>query len=353
MQNNGAKEGKNETIEFGGHEFDIVKMGVDTAQVTAYVTELTSQRDALAQREENFSSLTKLAERTVIEANRLAEEIKQEARDQAKAEANAIMAKAADETQQMIEEKRTEIVTIANEEAVAIRSSAEQEAEALLEEQRGSIQAVIKGMAQQLFGQLRSQLEDFKQQAVVFEEQFESKLSQLAEQDSAPTAPKGPLSVPISPTVPDEGEVTPNITAEMSREDTEDIGSQFEELIQTLDSTEASDSPEEAPVLADNKNTGPDDKKVELEIVPPLDITKIMGIIRYLDNLPEVETTELIPSLEKPSIIVFQRQPIPLADILGKLPEVGQVKEYSSEEVPVAGAAGAESRQPKIEITLS
>lgn len=354
MRKNGAKEGKDEIIEFEGHQFDIVKMGVDTAQITDYVKELTSQRDALAQREEHFSSLTKLAERTVTEADRLAKEMKQEAGDQARAEAKEIMARAAEEAQQMIEEKRAEIVTIANEEAIAIRAGAQQEAKELLEDQRSRIKPEIKAMAQQLYGQLLSQFENLKQQVGVFEEQFETKLSQITDPDSTTTTPTDPPLVSTPATVvSDEGKLAPDITAETSLEDTGDIGSQFEELIQAIGSIDTSDSPEKAPVLADNQNVAPDNRQVELEILPPLDITKIMGIIGYLDNLPEIETTELIPSLEKPSIIVFQRQPIRLADILGKLPEVGQVREYTSEEVLVTGTAGTEARHQKIEIKLS
>ena len=70
------------------------------------------------------------------------------------------------------------------------------------------------------------------------------------------------------------------------------------------------------------------DKPVwELEILPPIDITKIMGVVAYLDSLPEVASTEIIPETDSPSIMVFLREPINLIGTLETLPEVAQVKE--------------------------
>ncbi|HEY93051.1 MAG TPA: hypothetical protein G4O17_04840, partial [Dehalococcoidia bacterium] len=75
MADNGAKGA---IIGLGGGEFRRVKNGLDEAQVTSYINELISQRDILIQREEHLSSLTKLAEKTVAEADKLAENIKAE-----------------------------------------------------------------------------------------------------------------------------------------------------------------------------------------------------------------------------------------------------------------------------------
>ena len=63
--------------------------------------------------------------------------------------------------------------------------------------------------------------------------------------------------------------------------------------------------------------------------------------MKYLDNLSGVEGTELIPRADKPSIIVFQREPIPLVDMLRELPQVEHVKEATDGEVPVAGTDSA------------
>ena len=85
----------------------------------------------------------------------------------------------------------------------------------------------------------------------------------------------------------------------------------------------------------------------ELEILPPIDITKIMGIVTYLDSLPEIKNTELIPIADKPSILVFLHEPIPLIDMLNTLPEVAEVKEDTTD------TAGAEGKRRKVQIVLS
>ena len=113
MDNNGAKDG---AAEMGGHEFKIVKKGLDKTQVAAFINELIrqrdelrSERDNLIQREKHMLSLTRLAERTVIEADKLTEEIKKEAIEQAKTEAKIEADKLTEETQRKaIEQAKTE-----------------------------------------------------------------------------------------------------------------------------------------------------------------------------------------------------------------------------------------------------
>jgi len=319
MWNNGAKDDKHNTFELGGCEFRRVKNGLDEAQVTSFINELISQRDTLVQREEHLSSLTKLAEKMVTEADNLAEEVKTEAIDQGKAEAAAIIAKAEEQAQQVIEEKRAEIVTIANEQAAAIKAEAEREAELLLEKQTKTIQDELRNFVHQLCSQLVSELDSLKQQAVALGAVFEDKLSQVAEETSAVTM------------------------------EADEIRAESRELIQTIDQTITSESEEKALVSADDADTSPYEREpeFEVEIMPPIDITKIMGIVNYLDSLPEVENTELIPLTDSPSILVFLREPIHLIDTLKTLPEVAQVKEDAT------NTAGAEGEQRKVQIVLS
>jgi hypothetical protein len=80
--------------------------------------------------------------------------------------------------------------------------------------------------------------------------------------------------------------------------------------------------------------------------VPPLDIMKIMEIVTYLDNLPEVENTELIPNTERPSIIVSLREPIELPTMLNALPQVANIEEDKTEPVE-------EGKPKKLQISLS
>jgi len=315
MAKNGSKEGM---VELWGREFNLAKNGLDEAQIVSFVNELISERDQLIRRAEHLSTLTKLAEKTVVEADNLAEEIKKETAEQTRAETTAIIAKAEEQARQIIEEKRTEIITIATKEAEAIKASAEREAGLLMEHEREKIQPELRDMAQQLYRELLSQLESLKQQVTALEVDFEHKLSQPAEQASIVTMENEPSSVQVPATI-----------------------------------QQASKVEEKAPLSADSQDKPTYNDEVELEILPPIDVKQIMGIMRYLDSLAEIENTELIPLTDRPLIIVSLREPMHLIEILRTLPEVDEAKEVADEEITAVTDADAEGMRRKIQITLS
>lgn len=351
MKKNGTKES---VIKLWGHEFNLAQQGLDETQVVSFVSGLIDERDRLTQRQEHFTSLTKLAEKTVAEADGLAEDIKEEASEQAKAEANEIIAKAKEQAQQIIEEERTKIITIANKEAAAIKANAEQEAELLLENQRKRIQPELRETARGLYGQLLSQFESLKQQIVASEAEFELKLSQPAgEANTVAIGPEPSLTPAPAATQPGD-DTTSGTSPEASLEGMDDIPSESPQPNQTVELTNVDNMEEKAPVPAENQDTNTYEDEVELEILPPIDIMKIMGIMRYLDSLPKVENTELIPIADRPLIIASLREPMSLLDILMALPEVEQVQEVTNgETAAVAGAIDANGNRRKLQITLS
>ena len=291
-------DNNNGIVELWGHEFKIAKDGLDKEEVVSFVNELINKYETLIKRTEHLSSLTKLAEKTIVEADNVAKEVHKEAENKAQAEVNAIVAKAEEQAQKIIQEKSAEAVARANREAEAIKAKARQQAESLLEERAKEIQPKLRDTAKSLYGELLSQLERIRQQAVTLEEEFDHKLSQPLEE-----------------------------TSEVSRE-ADKASNEFLELIHTIEET----------------NLG--EPEWELEILPPMDLTQIMDIINHLDSLPEVAKTELIPHADKPSIMVFVRKPIDLIDTLRALPQVAQVTEDTTE------SAGDEGKPRKAQIEL-
>jgi hypothetical protein len=85
---------KDDVAVLGGREFKRVKNGLDETQVVSFIADLVKERDKLAQSQDHMVSLNRLAERVVVEADKLAIQIKTEAAEQAKAESAAIMDKA-------------------------------------------------------------------------------------------------------------------------------------------------------------------------------------------------------------------------------------------------------------------
>jgi vacuolar-type H+-ATPase subunit H len=296
-------DNNNGIVELWGREFAKTREGLDEEQVVSFINELMSKYETLRNRTEHLSSLTKLAEKTIVEADNVAKDLQKEAEDKAGAEANAIIAEAEEQAQKIIQEKSAEAVAMANREAEAIRARARQQAESLLEEKTKEIQPKLRDTVQSLYRELLSQLESLKQQVVTLEEEFESKLSQSLEDTNADT----------------------------SNENTEaaNTSNEFLELIQTPNETSEGE---------------PD---WEVEILPPIDLTQILDIINHLDSLSEVENTELIPQADKPSIMVVLREPIDLIDILAKLPQVAQVTEDITE------SNSAEGKPKKAQVELS
>jgi vacuolar-type H+-ATPase subunit H len=80
--------------EIGGQKFRIVKNGLDEAEVSSFVSALTRQNNELASKLEHLSALTKLAESTVVEAEKQAKSIRMQTEKEAKAQAASIIATA-------------------------------------------------------------------------------------------------------------------------------------------------------------------------------------------------------------------------------------------------------------------
>ena len=285
MGKNGAK-GQDEFIELGGWEIKRVKDGLDETQVTSLIYELISQRDQLNQRTEHLSSLTNLAERTVTEADKLAEEMKAQAIEQAKNETASLIAEAEVKAQEIEDEVK-------------------------------KLQIELRSSVQEILSQLLSGLDSLKQQVESLQAESERKLSQPPETDEPVTEPTNETSV-------DSQEPAPAVNQADTGEETE-----------------------QTPAANDQETTPQGNNlDLELEVLPPLDIMKIMEIVTYLDNLPEVENTELIPNTERPSIMVSLREPIELISMLSALPEVANVEEDKSEPAE-------EGKPKKLQISLS
>ncbi len=353
-------------VELWGREFNIVKNGLSEAQVISFVNDLAKQHDILLQRQEHLAALTKLAERTVSEADKLADEMKQDAKKQAKSEASKIIADAeasaknqseriiseaeakaeqlikekeahamtaaaeqaeaikstaemlASETKrdaeaeakkiiseaeirgrQLIEKKEAEAITIATERARKILDDARKEAANLLETEKRRIQPELDQFVKNLRGKLQSELDDLKSHIGSLETQFEGIMPQASIESFFPPVNK-----------PDKTET-------------------FIDLVKE-------------PVRNDNES----DPEWEIEIVPPLDIMKIMSIVSYIDSLPETVRTEIIPRNERTSITVYTENALELLPLITELPEVANAEETQT-------ADGIKTTTKKITLGLS
>ena len=85
--------------EIWGRQFNIVKNGLDEAEVFSFISRLIEQNADLSRKLEHIDSLKKLAEKAVIQAAKQAQRIKSEAQEQASEEVETVVSQAREASQ--------------------------------------------------------------------------------------------------------------------------------------------------------------------------------------------------------------------------------------------------------------
>ena len=360
MSDNAKKDG---VIVLGGREFNWVKNGLDEAQVASFIDELTKERDKLAQSQDHIASLNRLAEMTVVEADKLATQVKTEAAEQTKAESTAIIDKTKEQARQMAEQKIAEAVEIANEKANAIKAKAEEEAALLLENEKIKIRNELHNLVNQQFGYMLEELESLKKQAAAVQADFDNKLSEPREEDSTAAAKVAEESDTIVAKIAEErdaaaAEITEESDAIVAEERDTVVAEESKALDKHPEPSRATDHNEKSLDLSklleieDQAELGK--PQWEVEILPPFDIAKIMEVVSFLDQLPEVANTEMIvPQIDMPSILVFLREPMNFIDVLQTMPAVAHVEEVTTDKAATNGEPGTGPRKVRINLSGS
>ena len=299
---NGATPG-DEILHIGERVFRKTKLGLAEEEVRSYVEELVSQRNALIKRQEHLAGLTELAEKTIIEANNLSQMMMKKSAEQAKAEADKILAKAEQDGEQIIKTKKADAKSVAEKEAAAVVAEAQRHAKSIREETFNGIRTEATALAQKLQNELIANIDSIKKQVLTAGIKVEPV---IASSHATPPAAKG-------------------------------------------DNKENKEKP--APVLSEGEKGVLRDHIpwLEIEIMPPMDIEKIMEFIAHLESLPKVKTTDLLPETPNPLIRVFLNEPSPLAEMLRAFPEVEQVIELSD---TTGGDTPSGEKRQRIQIVL-
>ena len=138
--------------ELWGVEFRLVPDGLAEEDVVSFVNDLQDKRKQGKGDGEGQASLVKLAEQTVIEADRLAENIKDQARQEAEEQAAAILAAsrkgATEEARELVDKAQRE-VTVQTE---AVVSKAKKDADDIVSKARRDAEQVLQSARDQLPG---------------------------------------------------------------------------------------------------------------------------------------------------------------------------------------------------------
>jgi vacuolar-type H+-ATPase subunit H len=264
-----------DVMQIGERFFRITKYGLFYEEVRSYIQELINQRDALLKRQEHMAALTELAEKTVIEANNLSQLMMKRSAEQAKADSDNILVKAEQNVQQMIEAKTAEVKATTEIEAKAIKTEAWHQANQIRREQIDFIRREAASLAQKLQNDLLANIDEIKKYLLSIGTRFET-------------------------VTMDNNGISLTVTKKVN----EDTAAEKGMLLNRI------------PWL-------------EVEVLPPQDIEKIMDLISRLESLPEVKTTDLLPEIPNPLIRIFLNEPSPLAELLRTMPQIEQVTEMS------------------------
>ncbi len=384
-----------------GRDVDIVKEGLNPSQVEELVTELVTERDLLLERQEHLASLTRLAERSIAEADRLAQEIKQEAEDDAQNKASAILAKAEQEARELAERKKGEILSAANKEAEAIKDNARQEAARLISQRQQQTQRELEEIAQNLHRQLLTGLKDVNEHAATLQMEWQNRITEAFSGTQPPTASEPSSSTVVEPgpteTLPEETvepteDVQPDVAAsppetakpdqnpegEMSAPPAgkadlnyrQDILAQIEQawlesenkartssqtLIEATKASELAQGTEEREVSTIAEEAAPSknyEGTLYLDIQPPLTPTQLVEIQKYLRAWSGIGITELSPHDKGYSITVVLNKPMQLIDMLKQVPEVTDAREYTPDNQE-AGDTGTSTRDGEKRICVT
>ncbi|MFZ2036011.1 MAG: hypothetical protein WCC72_09210 [Dehalococcoidales bacterium] len=289
-----------ESVKVGDRIFHKAKYGLIEEEVRSYVQELISQHESMVKRQEHLAALTELAEKTVIEANNLSQLMMKKSADQARAEGDKIKAQAEQDCKQMVEAKKNEAKAAAEKEVAQVKAEADQQVKIIRERQLEALKGEAALLSQKLQNELLTSLDAIKQQVLSIGANFDPK---------AFIDHENPVVILEGTTAQSKHSLTDN----------------------------------EKGVLLNHIPW------LEIEILPPLDIEKVMELIATLEALPEVKTTDLLPETPNPLIRVFLNETCPLAELLRTLPLIAQVNEMPDDgEFDIQGS----EKRKRIQIVL-
>jgi vacuolar-type H+-ATPase subunit E/Vma4 len=310
MENKGSEKGVRELF---GTSLKNVK---DGERILSFMEKLAAERDALEERQQHLTSLTRLFEKTIYDADELAEQIKKEAEEKAKTEAEAILGQADEKIEQILKDKKLETVKEAEAEAREIRDRSAKEFELTLRKKKSALQSLFKNYSERLYNEMLAQTESFRQQAALLEMDIENSLAEL--------------SIPGTPAVSSEpGKEANDSTAQITSD---------AEIDMTLQQLMTGDV-KSADVSSNKTETGLE--RMEVEILPPRDKDAMEAIAAHLSSLEEVAAVDLRHLTDKTVVEIVLNRNIDIIQALSELSQVEQIQ-----EVIVGG-------QKKIQIILS
>ena len=283
--------------------------GMD-GELASFINSLIDQNSELAGKLEHLDSLMDLAEKTVIEAHKEAEEIKEEAEREANARVASIVARAEESLQEKLsltEQQAREMLKEADEKGSLIIAEAQQKAEAEAQNIRKKAEQLLES------SQKTEQCQAVKNPWDVPDQLFMEHV--VAQETKAVSTPENKSP---EPPVPDAA-VSPAPTASV------------EKPVEQPSPGKEEEDKKESPASYDDI--------VDLELLPPIALDQMLRLHKHLKKNPRVKVVELKGSLDKGvTIKIFVQAHTPLLNMLAILPEVEKVSDEPIEVGKISSA---------------
>ena len=272
--------------------------GMD-GELASFINSLIDQNSELAGKLEHLDSLMDLAEKTVIEAHKEAEEIKKEAEREANARVASIVARA--------EESLEEKLSLAEQQAQEIMKAAEEKGSQIITE------ALKKAEQLRESSQKTEQCQAVKNPWDVPDQLFAEPVGARETKAVAMAEEKPP-----EPSIPD---------AAVSTAPTASVEKPVE---QPSRGKEEGDTKESIAAY---------DDIVDLALLPPIALDQMLKLHKHLKKNPRVKVVELKGSLDKGvTIRILVQAHTPLLSTLASLPEVEKVSDEPIEVGKISSA---------------
>jgi len=314
MENNTGEI--NRTIELQGHSLKIVPNGLDIEEVSALIKELVSERELLLKRQDNLTLLTRLYDKTVIEAGELAKQIEKETREQTQKEDTTILTQAHERAKVMVEQQQTEAKLLIQQRLKIIKSNVKKQLETLHKQEIEKLQSRIKDAARQVSDDIIAQEESLIKQNNLVEVEFAENMFETAPAgESAKTAEKAPTQTPVK-TI-DPASTVVKVSTPVTNTVKENTPAQT--VVRSTAPAPAAARVNPTVVTITGKT---DQDATEFEISLPHDQEEIDNVNKLLAAMPEIKNTELLTLNSKSLFKVTLNKPVDLLPRLRALPGV-------------------------------
>ena len=279
---------------------------LDDRQIFSLIQQLIDERETLLRRQDHLTSLSRLWERTISEADDIAKQVKDEAKQQAESEAQSIVAEARKSAEELLKQRQAEAVVVAQKEIHTVAIELKQDLDAFSVKSVEELQLRLDETAKQAAEAARAYIDALRAQFATFSQELDRRLSTLEASASQTATIATPEPLTAQPAVPPPVQAQP---------------------------AQTEPAPPVAAVPPTPKVAAPSERRV-IEVLSPRDMVMIDAVKAQLSEQDGVIDTELQHQVDRSLIFVTLSRPLDLTHTLSRMPEVERAQEVMVEGKP-------------------